>query len=115
MESYGQYCPIARGSEIFATRWTPLIIRNMLLGARTFTQIREGVPGISKTLLADRLRVLEHYRIVERVPAGERRTAYELTDAGRALGSLESSRRTRAASGLSTLEGSGGTALFTWA
>jgi DNA-binding HxlR family transcriptional regulator len=86
MESYGQYCPIARGSEIFATRWTPLIIRNMLLGARTFTQIREGVPGISKTLLADRLRVLEHYRIVERVPAGERRTAYELTDAGRALG-----------------------------
>jgi DNA-binding HxlR family transcriptional regulator len=86
MESYGQYCPIARGSEIFATRWTPLIIRNMLLGARTFTAIREGVPGISKTLLTERLRVLEHYGIVERVPAGERRSAYELTDAGQALG-----------------------------
>ena len=86
MESYGQYCPIARGSEIFATRWTPLIIRNMLLGARTFTEIREGAPGISKTLLADRLRVLEHHGIVERVPAGERRSAYELTESGRALG-----------------------------
>ncbi len=86
MESYGQYCSIARGSEIFATRWTPLIVRNMLLGARTFTEIREGAPGISKTLLTERLRVLEHYGVVERVPAGERRTAYELTEAGRALG-----------------------------
>jgi DNA-binding HxlR family transcriptional regulator len=83
--SYGQYCPIARGSEIFATRWTPLIIRNMLLGYRTFSEIREGVPGISKTLLADRLRLLETYGIVERVPAGPRRTSYELTEAGRAL------------------------------
>ena len=86
MDSYGQYCPVARGAEIFATRWTPLIIRNMLLGARTFTEIRVGVPGVSKTLLAERLRALEHYGIVERVPVGERRTAYELTDAGRALG-----------------------------
>ena len=48
METYGQYCPIARGSEIFATRWTPLMIRNMLLGARTFTAIREGAPGSRK-------------------------------------------------------------------
>lgn len=86
MESYGQYCPIARGSEVFATRWTPLIVRNMLLGARTFTEIREGVPGISKSLLAERLRVLEHYGVVERTPIGERRNAYELTESGRALG-----------------------------
>ena len=86
MEGYGQYCPISRGAEIFATRRTPLIIRNMLLGARTFTEIREMAPGISKTLLADRLRLLEHYGVVERTPIGERRVAYELTDAGRALG-----------------------------
>ena len=88
MDSYGQYCPIARGSEIFATRWTPLIVRNMLLGARTFTEIRHGVPGISKSLLAERLRVLEHHGVVERVPVGERRNAYQLTDAGKDLGSV---------------------------
>ncbi len=86
MDGYGQYCPIARGAEVFATRWTPLILRNMLMGARTFTEIRDGVPGISKTLLAERLRVLEHYGVVERVPIGERRNAYELTESGRGLG-----------------------------
>src|SRR5688500_6446337 len=88
MDSYGQYCPIARGSEIFATRWTPLIIRNMLLGARTFTEIREGVPGISKSLLTERLRVLEHNGVIERTPVGERRFASDLTEAGRDLGSV---------------------------
>ena len=86
MESYGQYCPIARGAEVFATRWTPLIIRNMLLGARTFTEIREGVPGISKSLLAERLRVLEQNQLVERTPVGDRRFVYDLTEAGRGLG-----------------------------
>jgi DNA-binding HxlR family transcriptional regulator len=86
METYGQFCPIARGSEVFATRWTPLIIRNMLLGARTFTEIREGVPGISKTLLAERLKALEQYGVIERTPIGERRSAYDLTEAGQALG-----------------------------
>jgi DNA-binding HxlR family transcriptional regulator len=85
MESYGQFCPISRGAEVFATRWTPLIIRNMLLGARTFTEIREGVPGISKTLLSERLRVLERYGVIERTPIGERRTAYDLTESGRGL------------------------------
>lgn len=88
MDGYGQYCPIARGAEVFATRWTPLIIRNMLLGARTFTEIREGVPGISKTLLAERLRILEHYGVIEKVPIGDRRNAYELTEAGRGLGAV---------------------------
>src|SRR5690242_3363396 len=40
MDGYGQYCPIARGAEIFATRWTPIIIRNLLVGCCTFSQIR---------------------------------------------------------------------------
>jgi DNA-binding HxlR family transcriptional regulator len=86
VDGYGQYCPIARGAEVFATRWTPLIVRNMLLGARTFTEIREGVPGISKSLLSERLRVLEHYGVVERTPIGDRRFAYDLTESGRGLG-----------------------------
>jgi DNA-binding HxlR family transcriptional regulator len=83
MKSYGQYCPIARGAEIFANRWTPLIVRNLLLGCATFTEIREGLPGISRTLLTQRLRELERVGIVERrAGAGARRIDYVLTDAG---------------------------------
>jgi DNA-binding HxlR family transcriptional regulator len=78
---YGDYCPMSRASEIFATRWTPLIVRNLLLGCDTFGAIRAGVPGISRTLLSQRLRMLEHHGIVVRRP-GPR---YELTEAGRQL------------------------------
>jgi DNA-binding HxlR family transcriptional regulator len=86
MDSYGQYCPIARGAEIFATRWTPIIVRNLLAGCRTFTEIREGAPGISRALLSERLRQLEHYGIVARVPnASGRGHSYELTEAGSEL------------------------------
>jgi DNA-binding HxlR family transcriptional regulator len=56
--SYRQFCPIARGSEVFATRWTPLIVRNLLLGCRSFSEIRAGLPGISRTLLSQRLQLL---------------------------------------------------------
>lgn len=45
MKSCGQYCPIARASELFAERWTPIIVRNLAAGCRTFTQIREGAPS----------------------------------------------------------------------
>jgi pimeloyl-ACP methyl ester carboxylesterase len=47
---HGQYCPIARGAEIFAERWTPLIIRNLHLGCETFGAILEGAPGLSRTV-----------------------------------------------------------------
>src|SRR5919201_5041023 len=86
MESYGQYCPIARGAEILATRWTPIIIRNMLVGCRTFTQIREGAPGIPRALLSERLRQLEHYGVIAREPNPRGRGyVYELTEAGQEL------------------------------
>jgi DNA-binding HxlR family transcriptional regulator len=62
VRTYGQYCPIARGAEIFAERWTPLIIRNLHLGCETFGEILEGAPGLSRTLLAQRLRQLERLR-----------------------------------------------------
>jgi DNA-binding HxlR family transcriptional regulator len=83
MDGYGQYCPIARGAEIFATRWTPIIVRNMLVGCRTFGEILDGAPGISRALLSERLRQLEHYGILTRSPnpAG-RGYLYDLTDAG---------------------------------
>ncbi len=86
MKSYGQYCPIARGAEVFATRWTPVIIRNLLLGCRTFTELRDGAPGISRSLLSERLKQLEGVGVVARHPrAGGRGWQYELTPAGRDL------------------------------
>jgi DNA-binding HxlR family transcriptional regulator len=83
MAQYGDYCPLARATEIFATRWTPLIVRNLQMGCTTFSAIHAGVPGLSRTLLSQRLRMLEHHGIVER-PAGTRE--YALTEAGRQLG-----------------------------
>ena len=89
MRTYGQYCPIARAAEILAERWTPIILRNMLLGATTFGEIAEGAPGISRTLLAYRLRDLEAAGVVERsgAPRG-RDSRYVLTRAGHDLQSV---------------------------
>jgi DNA-binding HxlR family transcriptional regulator len=86
VRTYGQYCPIARGAEIFAERWTPLIVRNLALGCGSFGEILAGAPGLSRTLLAQRLRQLERLGIVasESKPAGRGRH-YELTRAGRDL------------------------------
>ena len=86
MDGYGQYCPIARGAEIFANRWTPIIVRNLLVGCRTFTEILDGAPGMPRSLLTERLRQLEHVGVVTRTPSPRRRGfLYELTDAGREL------------------------------
>jgi len=85
-KGYGQYCPIAKGAEIFAERWTPLIIRNLHVGAHTFTEILAGCPRISTTLLTQRLRSLERAGILERrsIP-GSRGSLYYLTPAGQEL------------------------------
>jgi DNA-binding HxlR family transcriptional regulator len=86
MRTYGQYCPIARGAEIFAERWTPLIIRNLYLGCGSFGDILEGAPGLSRTLLSQRLRQLERLAIVSSTPKpGGHGCHYELTHAGRDL------------------------------
>lgn len=86
MRSYGQYCPIARAAEIFAERWTPIIVRNVLLGCRTFTEIHRGAPGLSRTLLTQRLRELERVGVIERQPAPDGRgSIYVPTPAGQDL------------------------------
>ncbi|MGH2752208.1 MAG: winged helix-turn-helix transcriptional regulator [Actinomycetota bacterium] len=86
MRSYGQYCPIARGAEIFAERWTPLIIRNLHLGCGTFSEILAGAPGLSRTLLSQRLRQLERLGVVESTPKpGGRGRHYQLARAGEDL------------------------------
>jgi DNA-binding HxlR family transcriptional regulator len=80
MREYGQFCPIARTSELLAERWTPIIIRNLLVGCRTYNEIRQGAPGIPSALLTQRLRSLERHEIVVRDGGG-----YELTAKGLAL------------------------------
>lgn len=86
VRTYGQYCPIARGAEIFAERWTPLIIRNLYLGCGNFTEIHEGAPGLSRTLLSQRLKQLERLGIVQSAPKSQGRgRLYELTSAGQDL------------------------------
>lgn len=86
MRDYGQYCPVALGSEIVADRWTPLIIRELVLGATRFSDIARGLPGISRTLLGQRLKTLERKGIVVREPSEPGgRHEYHLTPAGRDL------------------------------
>ena len=86
MRTYGQYCPIARGAEIFAERWTPVIVRNLSVGCGNFTEILAGAPGLSRTLLSQRLKQLERLGIVAcgSKSAGRGHT-YELTPAGHDL------------------------------
>lgn len=86
VKTYGQYCPIARTSELFAERWTPIIIRNLLTGCRTFGELLDGAPGISKALLTQRLGLLEEEEILVKEPLSSGRGyRYELTEKGSAL------------------------------
>jgi DNA-binding HxlR family transcriptional regulator len=84
---YKQFCPVAMAAEILCTRWTPVLLRELLAGSRRFNDIRRGVPRMSPTLVSQRLKDLEHAGIVERRPApGETGVSeYHLTDAGRDL------------------------------
>jgi DNA-binding HxlR family transcriptional regulator len=59
MGGYGQFCPVARGAEVFAERWTPLIVRELLRGPAHFNELRRGLPRISRSLLSERLATLE--------------------------------------------------------
>jgi DNA-binding HxlR family transcriptional regulator len=86
VSGYRQFCPIARASEILAERWTFIIVRNLLIGCQTFTEIEKGAPGIPKTLLSTRLRRLESYEIIARRPnPSGRGSIYEMTPMGTEL------------------------------
>jgi DNA-binding HxlR family transcriptional regulator len=81
METYGQYCPVARAAEILNQKWTLLIMRDILAGARRFNEVRRGVPRMSPTLLSQRLKGLEGYGLIVRRRAGGR-VEYHPTAAG---------------------------------
>lgn len=86
MPDYGNYCPVSMAAEVVADRWTPLIIRELVLGNTRFNDIARALPGISRSLLVQRLRHLERRGVLETWPAPTGRgNEYHLTPAGRDL------------------------------
>jgi len=86
MGGYGQFCPVARGAELFAERWTPLIVRELLRGPAHFNELSRGLPRISRSLLSERLATLERVGIVERRSTSNGHGhEYKLTKAGQEL------------------------------
>ena len=86
MRSYAQYCPVAKATEILGDRWTLLIVREMLGGASGFNDSSADFPGVSRSVLTDRMRALERAEVVERRTGPKGRTLeYRLTPAGRDL------------------------------
>ena len=86
MRSYAQYCPVAKATEVLGDRWTLLIVREMLGGASGFNELQRGLPGISRSVLTDRMRALERAEVIERRTGPKGRTLeYRLTSAGRDL------------------------------
>jgi DNA-binding HxlR family transcriptional regulator len=85
MRGYGQFCPVAKASEIVAERWTPLVLRELLCGSQRFNDLHRGVPLMSRTLLTRRLRELEDAGVIERRESSPGGSEYRLTPAGEEL------------------------------
>jgi DNA-binding HxlR family transcriptional regulator len=85
--TFDQYCPIARALEVVGERWSLLIVRELLLGPRRYTDLRQALPRMWTNLLVDRLRHLERAGVIEQVdlPPPAARTVYQLTERGRGL------------------------------
>jgi DNA-binding HxlR family transcriptional regulator len=88
--TFDQHCPIARALDVVGERWSLLIVRELVLGPRRYTDLRRALPGMWTNLLADRLRQLESAGVVRRreLPPPAARTVYELTERGRQLESV---------------------------
>ena len=89
MPDYGRFCPVSLGTEVLADRWTPLIVRELTLGNTRFNDIARGLPGISRSLLVQRLRHLERKGVLQLWPSPTGRgNEYHLTPAGKDLGEV---------------------------
>ena len=86
--SYRQFCPVAMAAEVLCTRWTVVLLRELLAGSTRFNDLRRGVPRMSPALLAQRLRDLQAAGIVTRVTTTSGSAEYRLTEAGRELGPI---------------------------
>jgi DNA-binding HxlR family transcriptional regulator len=82
---YGQFCPVAMASETLCSRWTMLVIREMLCGSTRFNDLRRGVPRMSPTLLSKRLKELEKGGIIRTAKSAGGTVEYRLTEAGEEL------------------------------
>jgi len=84
--SYGQFCPVAMAAEIVCTRWTALLLRELVAGSTRFNELRRGVPRMSPALLSKRLKELQQAGIIERRRGANGEDAdYHLTPAGQDL------------------------------
>jgi DNA-binding HxlR family transcriptional regulator len=83
---YGQFCTIAMAAEIICSRWTALVLRELLCGTTRFNDLRRGVPLMSPTLLSKRLKELAEAGIIVVTPTDQRGVVeYKLTEAGEDL------------------------------
>lgn len=83
--SYGQFCPVSMASEILCSRWTVVLLRELLCGSTRFNDLRRGLPRMSPTLLSKRLKELELSGVVHTVPTAAGTVEYHLTEAGEEL------------------------------
>jgi DNA-binding HxlR family transcriptional regulator len=85
--SYRQFCPVAMAAEVLCTRWTIVLLREMMAGSTRFNDLRRGVPRMSPALLSQRLKEMEQAGIVTRVASRDEPgvLAYHLTRAGKEL------------------------------
>ena len=83
--SYGQYCGVTTAVELVTERWALLIIRDLLVGPRRYTDLKQGLPKIPTNILSTRLKELQEGGVVRRIPLVRCGLVYELTDYGREL------------------------------
>ena len=84
--SYGQFCPVAMASEIVCSRWTALLLRELLYGSTRFNDLKRGVPRMSPALLSKRLKELEQAGVIAVTPGAQPGAVeYKLTEAGEDL------------------------------
>lgn len=86
-KSYGQFCALARGLDVVGDRWALLVIRELLLGPRSFRELEQCLPGISPNLLSSRLRAMTKDGVIVRnsAPARSKAVLYTLTQTGESL------------------------------
>ena len=84
MKGYGQFCPVAKATEVLGEKWTPLIVRELLSDDQSFNSLRKGVPLMSPSLLSSRLKSLEAAGVIDRLKTGKG-VVYSLTPAGEEL------------------------------
>jgi DNA-binding HxlR family transcriptional regulator len=84
-DGYGQFCPVSMASEILCSRWTTLVVRELLCGSTHFNELRRGLPKMSPALLSKRLKELEQSGVLSVTRAANGMTEYQLSDAGEEL------------------------------